>query len=137
MCGGTADDPICKPNNDVATCGNSCMACPAPAVNGKAGCNGTACTVTCDDTYHQCWQDSAQTIPVCLSNTTPASCGTRCIPCPEAKPACDAVAGGKYECGVTCDANKKCGVGAAAVCCLANQMCTNGTCVAGAGGTGG
>jgi hypothetical protein len=81
-CGGTDTDPTCKSNNDVATCGSSCNPCsPATVTNGTVGCNGTACTLACDQNFHQCWQDSAQTIPVCLSNTSNDSCGNRCIPC--------------------------------------------------------
>lgn len=146
MCGGTTDDPTCKSNNDVATCGSSCTACsPATLDHGVVGCSGTGCTFTCNQDYHECKADTAGT-PICLLNASVDSCGNKCVRCPDstkpgsnAAPICEQASGGAYECGITCTGTgKKCGAGSAAFCCLANQMCgTNGTCVAGTGGAAG
>ncbi|HJL17154.1 MAG TPA: hypothetical protein RMH99_15920 [Sandaracinaceae bacterium LLY-WYZ-13_1] len=47
-CGGA-----CVPDTDVATCGDRCAPCPAPA-HGSATCDGTACGARCDEGYADC-----------------------------------------------------------------------------------
>jgi hypothetical protein len=116
---------------------------PATLANGTVSCSGTGCVFACGANYHKCDADSSGT-PICLLTASVDSCGDKCLRCPDSTkpgsnptPICEPGAGGAYQCGITCT-DKKCGVGSAAFCCTANQTCgTNGTCVAGAGGTGG
>lgn len=84
----------CVSNLDVATCGASCTACPAPA-QGTATCDGTACGFTCGAGFHACGAG-------CAENAATASCGTSCTPClapANATATCDGA-----RCGFACDA---------------------------------
>jgi hypothetical protein len=53
----------CVENNDVDHCGSSCSPCPV-LPNSTPGCNGTACTTTCDMHFADCTND-----PGCETDT--------------------------------------------------------------------
>ena len=68
----------CSSNSAVASCGSSCSACPGdPGGHGSATCNGGACGIRCDDSYHWCNNSNR-----CASNSEVATCGGRCEACP-------------------------------------------------------
>lgn len=72
----------CVSNTSITSCGNSCVACAAPA-NGVATCDGTLCGAACNSGFHRCGA-------ACSSNLSVASCGLNsCTPC---QPPANAVA---------------------------------------------
>lgn len=85
----------CVADDDPATCGARCTACPG-AANATAGCDQGACTLVCDSEFHDC-------NGACVADDDVATCGTRCQACPSAPrgtPACD-----RGRCILECDAN--------------------------------
>ena len=141
-CGGTAADPTCVPNDDLASCGSRCSPCVAPASNGQVACTGGACTVTCDSTFHKC---GTTALPTCLPDNDVNSCGTRCGTCPTpvhaVAPTCS---GTPPTCGFTCNPDYHvCGTGGNASCeadsptncgascsaCPGGNICVNNTCM--------
>jgi hypothetical protein len=72
-----------------------CGACPAPAANGAATCDGTKCDIACNPGYHNCGGN-------CVSNNSTSSCGTTsCNTCPtqaNGVATCDGT-----NCGIACN----------------------------------
>lgn len=122
--GGTCDpgfhdcSSTCVDDRSVATCGQSCTACPVGANATAATCDGTSCGLQCTAGYHVCGG-------ACLSSTSSDSCNMSCTPCtpPTGGTAtCDGT-----SCGGSCPNGQKLCFGA----CIATSMACNGSCPSG------
>jgi hypothetical protein len=105
----------CVDSRDVATCGQSCEACPVPR-GGSASSDGTSCpsgmrlcagtcigaTMPCDgmcpDGTHACSNNR-------VANTSVTACGASCSPCAAPDHAIATCDGSKCE--FTCDSTHK------------------------------
>lgn len=132
----------CAANDAVASCGDRCMACPAPA-NGAGTCVEVrsdagvrfGCDFACTPGFHRCGN-------ACVSDTSPETCGSRCLPCPgtaNGQAACV-----NAQCDLTCSAgfnrcNGVCSPATSAMACGAScsvcaapdggtPVCTNDAC---------
>jgi hypothetical protein len=75
--------------------------------NGAATCDGTSCGVQCNSGFHLCGS-------ACLSDTSVASCGSSCTPCPTTSHGTATCVAG--ACGFFCDAGYyPCPTGCAAI----------------------
>jgi hypothetical protein len=86
---------LCPSNQDVTSCGTSCMGCPVPSGALQATCDGTKCDFTCSTGYHKCGA-------ACVRDDAAGACGAACVSCPtgtKGTPIC--VSG---TCSLTCDA---------------------------------
>ena len=82
----------------MSTCGTSCTPCPLSTTNAQATCAGTppACGVACNAGFHSC---SGQ----CVSNTSPATCGSLCTPCDQPVGSSATCTGSPPACGLNWD----------------------------------
>jgi len=86
-------------------CGGTCGSCQDPGdPNGRAECDNGTCVLACDHGHHRCGDR-------CASDTSPATCGASCDPCPEPENAIatckDGICGhvcapGTHACGEAC-----------------------------------
>ena len=122
-----------------ARCGDSCSA----PTNGSAVCSIGSCGIACNSGFHEC-------SGACLSNTSPASCGTRCTTCPaeaNATAGCDGTSctytceAGFADCngdlgtggnGCEADLSSTTNCGACGATCDAGHSCDGGACCCGA-----
>lgn len=126
----------CVSNDSIATCGQRCSPCAAPA-NGTASCDGETCLFECNTGFHRCGER-------CVSDSAPETCGSRCAPCqPVANTdvQCESDNGTEFVCQAYCrdgfdlcdgdcvdkmvDSNHcgECGIE-----CSNTQLCLSGTC---------
>ena len=83
-------DGVCTPLDQDEHCGECCQTCQPGSL-----CDGTSRTCACEVGYHACADN-------CLLDTSSASCGLRCQPCPgDANGITTCEAG---QCGVECNA---------------------------------
>ena len=94
----------CAPDSSVTQCGVNCVTCSR--ANATPSCVSGACQYTCNSGYHACNNNT-----VCSSDTSPASCGDRCSPCP-----------------VPTGSEALCVSGACSSRCLSGWYSCNGTC---------
>lgn len=119
----------------VGNCGQCGNACPS-VDNGQVSCTQSNCHFTCNAGFHACGS-------ACASNMDPATCGSRCTPCPTpANSIATCSQGGKcgfaclpgfHKCGDQClpnDAVTSCGTACTPCPAPANgdATCTNGAC---------
>lgn len=64
----------CVPNDSVSTCGTACTPCIDPS-HGRASCDGTSCSATCDTGYTACGASCMQL------DADPMHCGSCTIAC--------------------------------------------------------
>ncbi len=92
-CNGTDSDGCEIALGTTSNCLDCGDGCSAPA-HATPSCMGSGCAWSCDGGYHDCSGS-------CVSNTDPATCGTRCSPCTDpanGSPTCDGT-----SCGIACD----------------------------------
>jgi hypothetical protein len=87
----------CLRDDDVASCGERCAACPTPE-NARSSCElgteGRACSFVCSLGFHRC--DTR-----CADNGAVATCGDRCLPCPT--PTNGTAVCASQRCDITCN----------------------------------
>lgn len=80
--------------DDPMNCGTCDRVCTTSMPFAAPTCVAGVCGVTCAPGYHDC-------SGTCVSATDPATCGTRCTPCPVPMGGMATCTGG--ACGITCD----------------------------------
>ncbi len=78
---------------DPQNCGGCGAACASPPGGGQPACVAFQCTAKCDPGQHAC-------SGTCTLNTSVATCGTSCIPCPS--PTNGTATCNGTECGAAC-----------------------------------
>jgi hypothetical protein len=112
----------CVSDASVNSCGpTNCTPCPNGPANSTRTCIAGVCGWACSSGFHLC---PGGTQGLCLSNTSPDSCGTSCTPCPNGPPnstrTCSA-----GVCGYVCNQfYKACG----AECIHLSACCTGADC---------